>query len=192
MEDLRILNEERKVYYIGPEKKRFELKMLGLSGYYEEFIPEFLSFLDYFAQDAEDLSLPTGKAWGKKKALTTLSGQLRRILSYKLIRKRFIKILKKVGYLKFSKKYFYKHVTPSMLADMFLRVYKFNVDDFKKKLSEVAAAILESGQPSQTFTDLLSSGAGSSQFKGAPGFREELKPRYRNLEKSKSHSSKSN
>ncbi len=183
MEDIQILNEKRKVYFIGPKKKRLELKMLGLSEYYEDFIPEFLLFLDYFNQDAEDISLPTGKAWGKKKQMTTLASQLRRILSYRLIRKRFIRILKKVGYLKFSKRYFYKHVTPAMLVDMFLRVYKFNVDDFKKKLSEAAEAILESGQQSQTFTGLLSNGVGPSQFKGIPGFREKLKPRYRNLEK---------
>jgi len=191
MEDTQILNEERKVFLVGPKKKRLELKMLGISKYYDEFVPRFTQFLLYFQADTERMTLPTGKSWKYKKKMETLRSQLRRVFSYAMVRKDFIRLLKEVGYLRFSDRYFNEYVTPKELAEIFLRVYKFNIDDFKKKLSEIADSILESDPQLRTYIGASSSGDGSNRLQKSPGFRERLPARFRNLEKLKSRSSRS-
>lgn len=183
MDDIQILNEERKIYYIGPDKKKLELRMLGISDYYDVFVPEFLFFLDYFRSDTEKIVLPTGKGWTKKKEMETLRSQLKRVFSYKIVQKRFVRILKRTGYLKFRKRYFYKHVTPIMMIEMFEKIYKFNVDDFKKKVLVVATRIVESSRHLQTYTALSSTAVGLSQSQKKTGQKtglpKMLKPRFR-------------
>jgi hypothetical protein len=186
MDDIQILNEERKTYLIGPKKKKIELEMLSISKYYDVFVPEFLLFLNFFEKDTErlEIKLPTGKQWTKKKEMSTLKSQIRRIFSYAQVRVRFYKLLKRSGYVKFSRKYFERNVTPSLMVELFLRIYKFNIDDFKKKLSEVADNILLPSLQSPISTGISSIGVGSSRRSGGPsGGREKLEPRFRVLPK---------
>jgi hypothetical protein len=189
MDDIDILNEKNKVYLIGPKKKKLELKMLGISMYYEYFIPRFLAFLSYFKKDLELLEFPTGKKWNKKKELDSLRSQLQRIFSLKKARNDFIDLLKKVGYLRFSKRYFNKYIDPSGLIDIFIRVYKFNIDDLKKKVLEANLEILLSSQQSQTSTGNLSNADISRLLKKQSGtgegggLKKKLKPRFRQCKK---------
>jgi hypothetical protein len=188
MDDYSILNEERKVYFIGPKRKKIELEMLGISKYYEVFIPRFLDFLEFFKADLELVNFPSGKDWNRKKDMEMLKSQLRRVLSLKKSRKQFISLLKKVGYLKFSKRYFNKYVKPVILVEILLRVYKFNIDDFKKKLSEKEITELFTSLRSRTYTGTSSNRDISSRSSGGVGLKKKLKSRYRQLKKSKSPS----
>jgi hypothetical protein len=188
MNDIDILNEERKVYFIGPKKKKIELEMLGISKYYQVFIPRFLTFLNFFKKDLELVNFPSGKEWSRKKEIEALRSQLQRLFSHRKVHTYFIKLLKKVGYLKFSKRYFYKYVKPSELIDIFIKVYKFNIDDLKKKVLEMELATLTIDQQSQTFIDNLLKKGTSNQSKSGVGKNGRLKPRFQQLKKSKSHS----
>jgi hypothetical protein len=189
MDDVDILNEERKVFFIGPKKKKLELEMLGISKYYKYFIPRFLAFLSYFKKDLELLDFPTGNKWNKKKELDSIRSQVQRIFSLDKVRKEFTLLLKKVGYLKFSRRYFEEHVKPIQLVDIFLRVYKFNIDDFKKKVLETELLLILSDRPSQTSTDNLSSADLSERIRKhtgdgtGGGLKKKLKPRFQQLKK---------
>jgi hypothetical protein len=189
MNDIQILNEERKEYFIGSKKKKIELEMLGISKYYDVFIPRFLAFLSYFKKDLELMDFPTGKTWSKKKEMDSIRSQIQRLFSLKKVRKDFVRLLKDVGYLRFSKRYFLKYVKPTELVDMFLKIYKFNIDDFKKKVLEAEYLLILSSRQSQTSIDNLSRGDMSNRVKRfttngtVGGLREKLKPRFRQLEK---------
>lgn len=188
MDDHDILNESRKVYFIGPEKKRIELEMLGLSKYYDEFIPRFYAILEFFKADLDLVKFPSGKDWTKKKDLAATKSQLRRLCSLKKFRKEFIKLLKKVAYLKFSKRYFYEHVKPIQLVEMFLEIYKFNIDDFKKKLSDREIVDLFTSLRSRTYTGTSSNRGTSNRSSNNTGLQKKLKSRFRQPKKSKSRS----
>lgn len=192
MDDIKILNEETKEHRIFKRDKEGKrtgkyrsifLYMLSLSDYYEEFVPRFVVFLNFFKVDNEKIRLPTGKNWNQKKVMKIVGSQLRRVFSYALVRKEFIRLLKKVGYLKMGRRYFEKYATPSDLIEIFLYVYKHNVDDFKKKILEACEKVQEFQELQQTSTGQSSSGAGSGRFQDAAGFRITLPRRFPRLGK---------
>jgi len=186
LDDIQILNETQKEIRIWERKdgkrtgkhKSIFLYMLPMNVYYEEFVPRFVVFLNFFKADNEKIRLPTGKSWSRKKELNTLKSQLQRIFSYKLVRKQFIRLLASSGYLKMSRRYFERNATPIDLVEIFLYVYKHNIDDFKKKISDAIGAVSEFRELLPTYTDQSSKEDGSNRLLGVAGFRESLKPRF--------------
>jgi hypothetical protein len=181
MNDIDILNEEKKEYIIGPKRKKVKLEMLGISKYYQVFIPRFLIFLEFFKKDNELLSLPSMKDWNKKKKVDASRSQLQRLFSHTNVQHSFFRLLKKAGYIKFSKRYFFEYVKPTEMVDMFIKIYKFNVDDFKKKVSEMELEVLITGHQSQTSIENYLKKATSSHTKNGTGKKGRLKPRFQQL-----------
>jgi len=191
LSDIEILNEtqkEVKIWEVKKGKKSGKYKsmflyMLPISSYYEEFVPNFVVFLNFFKADNEKIRLPTGKSWSRKKELATLKSQLQRIFSYALVRKLFIRLLQKCGYLKMSRKYFESNATPFDLVEIFLKIYKFNVDDFKKKILDALQKVSEFQELQRTYTGRSLNEVGYNRLQDIAGFQKKLKPRFQRLEK---------
>jgi hypothetical protein len=182
VEDIEILNEKPTVFWIGKSgnKKKLIIEMLSISKYYDKFIPLFVGLLQEITKVNEDIQFPSGKQWKSATQLEKVRKYFQSTFSHKAIRKYFIKMVYKVGYLEnMSLKFFEKYVKPVVLIDIFLYIYKHNIDGFKKKLLEAVEVVLGSGPLSVTSTGSLSKKVGR---------QEKLEPRFRRLAKSKSPS----
>jgi len=177
VEDIKILNEEPSVFWIGKsgKKKKLVIEMLGISKYYDRFIPLFVNLLGMMTKVHEDIVFPSGKQWKSATQLDKVRKYFQSVFSHKAIRKYFIKMVERIGYLEnMNRKFFEKFVTPITLIDIFLYIYKHNIDGFKKKLLEAVEVVLGSGPLSVTSIESSSKKAGR---------REKLKPRFRRLAK---------
>jgi hypothetical protein len=174
LSDLEILNEETVDIPIGPDKRELHLYQLYAGKYYDEFIPRFIGFLNYFKSLGIALSLPSGNDWKKKKVVSQATSDVRRAFSHKQVRKSFIKLLQKVGYLdkKLKRKYLEKFIKPDELIRIFLYVYKMNVDGVKKNVDQALVEVFGTTSPLQT-------SIGTSPSEG--GLKEVLKPRFPKL-----------
>jgi len=171
LEDLQILNEEPVIFKVGPKKKKIVLKMLSIGKYYDKFLPQFMVLLDLIKQVQPDFFFPDKE---EKNQLKKMLLFLRQIISFKVIRKQIIKILK-IGFeVQASKSYLEKYLTPVQLIEILYLIYKFNIAGFKKKLQELSEKIGITKPQSQTFTGYWSPGDG---YVGI-GERERLKPRF--------------
>jgi len=172
-EDIEILNEEKQVVHIGPKKKPVVLDMLSISRYYDIFIPKFLEIIQHFQSVVGNITLPTeGKEYTDKDLMTKLYNQIQQGLSNKKARRSFIKLLKSVGFMGMSRAYFEKYCKVPQMIDIFVHVYRFNVNGVKKKVELVRSLILDTSPQSQTSIHTPSKKAGLKQV---------LKPRYQRL-----------
>lgn len=180
-EDIDILNEEPSVFWIGKgnKAKKLEIEMLTMHKYYKIFLPRFVTLINLIVMQNNEIQLPEGEMWKNKKGMDQTMRYLRVTFSAGEIRKNFIKLLNKVGYLnEMSVNFFEKNVKPTVLVAIFLYVYKHNIEGFKKKVLEVVKEITGQCDPQPlTFIDSLSK-------KG--GLKEKLKPRFRPLNQSES------
>lgn len=169
--DLEILNEETVDIPIGPDKRMLHLYQLSIGKYYNQFMPRFIGFLNYFKALGIQLSLPGGADWKKPKVVGKAVEGIRKVFSHTEVRKSFIKILKKVGFLdrNLNRKYFEKYVKPTELIRIFLYIYKFNIDGVKKNVDQALKEVFGTDSPSQIFTE-------TSQSEG--GLKKVLAPRF--------------
>ncbi len=173
-EDVDILNERGKWSDpIGPKKKRIYFEMLSISRYYEDFVPLYVAFLEYFKTEAARMKLPTGKQWKSKKQMETMRSYLRAVFSYRIVRRAWFSLMKQCGIVGMSRKYYERYCKPTDMIEHFLFVYLFNVDGVKKKVEHAVSVTM--GQ-----TPLSSISTDSSLTKG--GLKAKLKPRFPTLD----------
>jgi len=192
IDDIDILNQEPTRFWICDKKKRRKgiikrkalvIDMLSIHEYYKVFIPMFINLIELIQKENDELILPDGKQWKEKNKLNTIRQYLRTAFSYNYVRKYLIQLVFKVGYLQnMSKRFFDKNVEPAQLIDVFLHIYKHNIDGFKKKVQIAVETVMGSDPLSLTYTEPLST-------KG--GLKEKLTPRFRQLPSSESPSLKS-
>ena len=173
LEDFDILNEN----YIEIEIKdgntlieKMRLEELSVAHFYE-FVPLWQEYMYSLASLLVkcDVNLKLLDQLTNE-TFETLSGQLHSFFSYRVTRVKYIKILRKLGITKLSRRKFERYCKPSQLAAIFILLYWLNTDGVKKKfLSLVDDLPSISQRISEIFLTSFTSMGGSKK----------LTPRYR-------------
>jgi len=185
IEDTDILNERPIELTIGPRKKKIVLRYLSPSEYFDRFVPDFTAWLISFGGLIGNLAFPDSeKEWKDPKVLEAFRRNLLARFQSKKLRTSYLRILKRAGVLKMSVRYFEKYATVVDLVRIFVMVYRFNVDGYKKKVLSLLQEIQDRGSSTSTRKS-------SSEDGFRVGQVEKLRPRFRVLTNSPSRSSKS-
>lgn len=179
LDDFNILNEDYVLIEIGTRQRVLEcirIEELAIGPFYDVFVPEYRNLLYRnilaIKECQFDLSWMDDQNQNKEFVIAKLQG----LLSHKLIRNDFIKLLKRLKLLKMRRGKALKLIHPTQLGLMFYYLYKFNVDNVKKKFM----SLLEMFDGKKTaISEIFTTPSSNLDF--CPGQQKVLKPRYRRL-----------